>query len=75
MISGKMILIAIVVGLIIALIVVSVMRASLKSIHKQLTAKYYEREEGLTLTNSKDIFLYKRTDRTAKPKEQPKQQN
>ena len=68
------IVIAIVVGLIVALIITSVMRASLKSIAKQYSAAYYEKEEGLQLTKSQDIYMYKKVDRTAKPKEQPKQQ-
>lgn len=69
------IVIAIVVGLIVALIITSIMRSSLKSVKKQYTAGYYVKEEGLKLTKSTDIFMYKRTERTEKPKEQPKQQN
>ena len=67
------IVISIVVGLVIALIVTSVMRSSLKSVSKQYTAGYYVKEAGLQLTKSKDIYMYKKVDRTPKPKEQPKQ--
>ena len=72
--SVNQIIIAIVVGLLVALIVTGVMRSSLKSVSKQQSARYYVKEEGLQLTNNKDIFMYKRTERVAKPKEQPKQQ-
>ncbi len=74
MIESSWIIIAIVVGLVVALIVTGIMRASLKSVAFQHSAKFYENEEGLHLTRSQDIFMYKRTDRTAKPKEQPRQQ-
>lgn len=64
------ILIAIVVGLLVALIATGVMRASLKSVSKQYSAGYYVKEEGLRLTRNKDVFMYKRTERFAKPKQQ-----
>lgn len=67
------IVISIVVGLIVALIITSIMRSGLKSVSKQHTAKYYEKEAGLQLTRNKDVYMYKKVDRTPKPKEQPKQ--
>lgn len=75
MIEGNWILIAIVVGLLFALIVTSVMRASLKSVGKQESARFYEKEEGLKLYKSNDLYLYKKVDRIAKPKEQPRPGN
>ncbi len=72
---GNYILIAIAVGLILALIVTSVMRASLKSVSKQYSAVFYEKEEGLKLSKKNDVFMYKKVDRIAKPKEQPRPNN
>ena len=69
---GVQILIAIVVGVVLALIVTGVMRAQLKSVHMQHSAVFYEKPEGLQLTRKNDVFLYKTLDKTAKPKEQPK---
>ena len=67
------ILIAIVIGLLVALLVTGVMRASLKSVSKQYSADFYEKEQGLDLKKTKDVFLYRRVDRVPKPKEQPRQ--
>ena len=64
------ILIAVIVGLIVALIVTGILRAGLKSVGKQETAVFYEKDGGLQLTRKNDIFLYKNTERFAKPKEQ-----
>lgn len=69
------ILIAIVVGLLVALIVTGVMRAALKSVSKQYSADFYEKEQGLDLKKTKDVFLYRRVDRVPKPKQQPRQDN
>ena len=64
------ILIAVIVGLIVALIVTGILRAGLKSVGKQDTAVFYEKDGGLQLTRKNDIFLYKNTERFAKPEEQ-----
>lgn len=64
------ILIAVIVGLIVALIVTGILRAGLKSVGKQDTAVFYEKDGGLQLTRKNDIFLYKNTERFAKPKDQ-----
>ena len=68
--DAQSILIAIVVGLVVALIVTGVLRAGLKSVGKQDTAVFYEKDGGLQLTRKNDIFMYKNTERYAKPKEQ-----
>jgi len=72
--SVNQIIIAVVVGLLVALIVTSVMRSSLKSVGMQHSASYYVKPEGLRLTKNKDIYMYQRTERFVKPKEQPRQQ-
>ena len=68
--DAQSILIAIVVGLVVALIVTGVLRAGLKSVGKQDTAVFYEKDGGLQLTRKNDIFMYKNTERYAKPKQQ-----
>ena len=72
MIQPSWIIIAIIVGLLVA---TGIMRASLKSVGKQYSADFYEKEQGLTLTKNKDIYLYRKVDRIPKPKEQPRQNN
>ncbi len=70
--TGTMIIVAIVVGLIIGLIVTGIMRAGLKSVHLQSNAEVYIRGTGLNLTKNRDIFLYSKVDKTAKPKDDNK---
>lgn len=59
---------AIVIAFIIALIVTLILKAQLKSIHRQTTAGSYVTDEGLTLTASRDIFLYRTVTRTPRAK-------
>lgn len=73
MIQPSWIAIAIIIGLLVALIVTGIMRAGLKSVGKQYSADFYEKEQGLTLTKQKDVFLYRKLDKFPKPKEQPRQ--
>lgn len=72
--SANQIIMAIVIGLIVALIATGIMRAGLKSVSRQYTAGYYIKEEGLKLTKNKDVFMYTRMEKVPKPKEQPKVQ-
>lgn len=51
-------IIAFIVGLIIALIAVSVMKSQLKSVKFQTSASNYVRKESLNITDSSDIYLY-----------------
>ena len=66
---GGIIIGSLVVGFIIALITVSVMKAKLKSVRAQNYASNYVRADSLNLVESSDRFLYSRTIRTAKPKD------
>ncbi len=59
--------VALVVGFVIALIVVSVMKSQLKSVAFQKSANNYAKMETLKLTNSTDLFLYRNIRRVAKP--------
>lgn len=61
-------LIALAVGLVIALIVTGIMRGKLKSVRWQAAAANYVRSGSMNLTESRDLFLYHTVDRTARPK-------
>lgn len=63
---GKNLLIALAVGLVIALIVTGVMRAQLKSVRKQLAATEYTKQGSMQVTASYDLFLYRTVDRRKK---------
>lgn len=65
---GTNLVIALVVGFVVALIVTGIMRAQLKSVHQKATAEDYMKRGSLKLTGSSDIFLYRNLSRTAKPK-------
>lgn len=62
-ISG-LIFIALIIGLIIALIMTSLEKAKLKSVKKQQNASQYVRKDSMHLRNSRDLFLYSHTTRT-----------
>ncbi len=64
---GSHLVFALVVGFVIALIVVSIMKGQLKTVRRQNTADSYVRRDSMHLTDSKDIFLYAKRDRTARP--------
>lgn len=57
------------VGLALALLVVGVMRGKLKTVHSQAAAGDYVRSGSMHITNSRDLFLYRKVNRRAKPKE------
>ena len=60
---GKNLLIALVVGLAIALIVVLVMLSQLKSVKPKHGAAEYTKADGLHMTRSSDLFLYRTVSR------------
>lgn len=55
------------IGLVIALIVVGVMAAQLKSVRPKNSAGSYAEEGSMHITESRDIFLYQNTTRRPKP--------
>ncbi len=65
---GNNLLISVVVGLVIALIVVSVMKGKLKSVRFQTNAREYVRRDSFVLNHSRDLYLYSTVTRVAKPK-------
>ena len=67
--SGPLLLAALVIGLITALIVTGVMKSRLKSVAPQRDATSYVRQGSMKLTNQRDLFLYRDVHRTERPKE------
>lgn len=65
---GTNLIIALVIGLVAALIVVLVMKAKLKTVHRQVRADAYITADSLRLTCSRDIFLYSHISRRERPK-------
>lgn len=63
------ILIALVAGVVIALIVVLVMASQLKSVKAQGNASNYTVPNSLRLTKNKDLYLYHVVTKTARPKD------
>ena len=57
------------VGIVLALIITGVMAGQLKSVRMQQAADKYVKKDSMKVTQSSDLFLYKHTDRRAKPKE------
>ena len=68
------ILIAVVVGLIIAFILTSGMRAELTSVRPATEANIYIKDGSFNLTNQQDLFICKKVEKTEKPKPQQQQQ-
>ena len=60
---------ALVIGLVTALIVTGVMKSQLKSVAPQQDATSYVRQGSMKLTNQRDLFLYRDVHRTERPKE------
>ena len=68
------ILIAVVVGLIIAFVLTSGLRAELKSVHQATQANIYIKQGSFKLSNEQDLYICTKVDKTAKPKPQQQQQ-
>lgn len=66
---GKNIAISFGIGIVLALIITGIMAGQLKSVRMQQAADNYIKRDSMKVTQSSDLFLYKHTDRRAKPKE------
>ena len=64
----KRLLIAVAIGLVVALIVTGVMKSQLKSVHSQSAADTYVKSGSLNITHKQDLFLYRNVTRKPKPK-------
>lgn len=62
--------ISLIVGILIAVITVSGMKARLKTVRFQPEAKDYVRDGSLQVTQSRDLFLYRTVNRTEKSKDE-----
>lgn len=65
---GTNLVIALVIGFVVALIATGIMRGQLKSVHQKAAAGDYLKPGSLQITRSRDIFLYRHVSRHAKPK-------
>ena len=66
---GQNIVMALIVGVIVGFIVVSSMKAKLKSVRPRREAHEYTREGSMQLTVSRDLYLYRTVHRRPKPKD------
>lgn len=67
--SAVWIFVSLGIGTALSLFIVGGMKAQLKSVRPQRTAGSYRKDEGLKLTESRDLFLYHTVTRTARPKQ------
>lgn len=61
--------ISVLIGFIIAFITVSVMKSGMKSVRRQPAANSYVKQGSMHITESSDLFLYTKTDRRPRPKD------
>ena len=69
-VSPVMILVDLVLGFLLALIPVGIMQSKLKTVVSRNDAADYIRQGSFRLDNSSDVFLYRRVNRTPRPKPQ-----
>lgn len=62
--------VALVIGFVIALIATGIMRLKLRSVYSKTEADSYAKKGSLKLTVEKDLYLYKHVDRRERPKEE-----
>ena len=57
------------VGVVVAVIIMLCLKGQLKSVHMEHAARNYIKQGSFHLTTSREIYLYKKLDRTEKPKD------
>lgn len=62
------VLVCVIIGIIAAFIVTGILKAQLKSVHKQRNAGNYVIDGSFKLTNRMDVFLYRNVVRRERPK-------
>lgn len=67
--SGTRLIVSLGIGVVFALIITGIMKGKLKSVRFQPAASSYVRRDSLRMNVSRDLFLYSRLDRRAKPKD------
>lgn len=65
----KNVVIALVIGFIIAIVVVLTFKSQLKTVHSKYTANDYEKDGSMKVTRSHDFFLYRTIVRVPRPKD------
>ncbi len=66
--SGKRFIVCLGIGVVFALIITGIMKGKLKSVRYQPAAASYVKKDSLNITVSRDLFLYTKLDRRARPK-------
>lgn len=61
--------VSILIGTVLSLIVTGIMRYGMKTVRRQTAAAAYMKPGSMHLTVSRDLFLYSKVDRVAKPKD------
>ena len=61
--------VALIIGLMLALIVLSILKGRLKSVRRKTAASDYVRKDSMCVTESSDIFLYSKINKRPKPKD------
>lgn len=62
------IVVGVIIGILIAVFVMLGHKSKLKSVHMERAAANYLKSDSFHLTTSREIYLYKKVDRRAKPK-------
>lgn len=57
------------IGAVIAFLITGYMRMKLRTVRKQMSAMSYVKDGSMNITASRDMFLYRKVTRTAKPKD------
>lgn len=65
---GTSLIIAVVIGFVVAFIATAVMKGQLKSVRAKAAAADYVKPGSLQVTEARDLFLYRHVDRREKPK-------
>ena len=65
-------IVCIIIGVVLALIISLVLKGQLKTVHQENGAASYIEEGSFQLSEQRDIFLYERVTRTAKPQNDDK---
>ena len=66
--AGKNLVIALIIGLVAALIVTSILKGQLKTVRSQYAAGDYVKTGSMQVTQATDLFLYRNVSKRAKPK-------
>lgn len=69
------VIVCLLLGALIALILTAGYRSELHSVRTATNAKHYIKDGSFNLTDNRDIFMYKKVEKTARPKQDTNQQN